>query len=294
LPQHGSAGSFGEISSMKKILLAIDGINIDMPALDFACYISRLTHSKLTGVFLENLVAEERAVIKSMQGVKYIDWEIDKDSDEYQQKKELIEKNILAFKEACSNRSVNYHLHRDRGVPAKEMIHESRYADLLIIDAATSFNKRYEGTPTGFVKDILSESECPVIIAPESFETLDEIVFAYDDSKSAMFAIRQFTYMFPELIGKKLTLVQVSESGEWNNENKHPLKEWLQNHYADFVFETLVGDPDTRLFDYLFKKKNIMVVMGSYGRNTASRFFKHSRADLLIKTVTQPIFISHL
>jgi hypothetical protein len=100
--------------------------------------------------------------------------------------------------------------------------------------------------------------------------------------------------MFPELIGKKLTLVQVSESGEWNNENKHPLKEWLQNHYADFVFETLVGDPDTRLFDYLFKKKNIMVVMGSYGRNTASRFFKHSRADLLIKTVTQPIFISHL
>ena len=278
---------------MKKILLAIDGIDIDMPAIDFACYLGRLTHSKLTGVFLENLVVEDRTVMKSVQSVKYIDWEINHESDELQQKRESIEKNILVFKEACSNRSVNYHLHRDRGVPAKEMIHESRYADLLIIDAATSFNKQFEGTPTGFVKDILEEAECPVIIAPESFEGLNEIVFAYDGSKSAMFAIKQFTYLFPELVGKKLALVQVNESGEWNNEDKYPLKEWLQNHYADFVFEALKGDPGTRLFDYLFKKKNIIVVMGSYGRNTASRFFKHSRADMLIKTIIQPIFISH-
>ena len=52
---------------MEKILLAIDAINLDMPALDFACYLGRLTNSKITGVFLENLVADEKLVIKKMQ-----------------------------------------------------------------------------------------------------------------------------------------------------------------------------------------------------------------------------------
>lgn len=279
---------------MKKILLAIDGINIDMPALDFACYLCRLTRSKLTGVFLENLVAEERPVLKSIQRVKSNDWETDKDSEEYQQKQELIEKNILAFKDACCNRSVNCHLRRDKGQPAKDIICDSRYADLLVIDAATSFKKKFEGTPTRFVKDILSEAECPVIIAPERFEAPDEIIFAYDGSKSAMFAIKQFTYLLPELLDKKLILVQVSEPGKAVHPDKYPLKERLLNHYADFEFETLIGNTDTRLFDYLLKKKNSMLVMGSYGRNTVSRFFKRSSADLLIKTITPPVFIAHL
>ena len=51
--------SFGKNKVMQKILLAIDAVNINMPALDFACYIGRLTNSKITAVFLENLVADE-------------------------------------------------------------------------------------------------------------------------------------------------------------------------------------------------------------------------------------------
>jgi len=47
-------------------------------------------------------------------------------------------------------------------------------------------------------------------------------------------------------------------------------------------------------FDYLFKRKNMFLVMGAYGRNALSQFFKRSHADLLIETVTQPIFIAHL
>jgi len=33
--------------------------------------------------------------------------------------------------------------------------------------------------------------------------------------------------------------------------------------------------------------------MGAYGRNALSQFLKHSRAELLIKNLTQPIFITH-
>ena len=188
---------------MEKILLAIDATNPNRNALEFACYLARLTKSKITGVFLENLVADEKPVLKQMQGLAYVDWEVDKKSDEYTSKMELIERNISIFKEGCINREVHCGVHRDRGVPAEELIEESRFADVIVADAETSFNKRYEGIPTEFVKDILKKTECPVIIAPESFDVVDEIIFTYNGSSSSVFAIKQFTYLFPQLHDKR-------------------------------------------------------------------------------------------
>jgi hypothetical protein len=279
---------------MEKILLAIDAINPHKNALEFACYLGRLTKSKVTGVFLENIVSEERPVLKYMQGMTFVDWEVDVQSDEYKAKMQLIEKNISFFKEGCIKREVSYSIHRDRGMPARELVEESRFADVLVADAETSFNKRFEGTPTEFVRDILKKAECPVIIAPESFEAIDEIIFTYNGSSSSIFAIKQFTYLFPQLHYKKVSIIQVNEAGEWHDPDKYKLKEWLKEHYTDLHFEALQGEPGIKLFDYLFKRKNIFLVMGAFGRNALSQFFKPSHADLLIKTVTQPIFICHL
>jgi nucleotide-binding universal stress UspA family protein len=162
------------------------------------------------------------------------------------------------------------------------------------VDLGTSFKKHYEGSPTEFVRDILKKAECPVIIAPESFEALDEIVFTYNGSASSVFAIKQFTYLFPQLHNKKVSIIQVNEAGEWRDPDKYKFKEWLKEHYTDLHFEALKGETEAKLLDYVFKRKNMFLVMGAYGRNALSQFFKSSHADLLINTVTQPIFIAHL
>ena len=278
---------------MEKILLAIDAVKINMPALDFACYLGRLTNSKVTGVFLENLVADEKAVLTTAYGKPYLNWEIDESAPGYVDKKELIERNIQLFKKACKDRSVRYNIHRDRGVPADEIINESRYADLIVADAATSFSKRYEGMPAQFAKHIFKEAECPVIIAPQHFTQIDEIIFTYDSSKSSAFAIKQFTYLFPEFDDRKVIVLQINDQGVWADPDKYNLREWLQNRYSVIGFEALKGDAEDVLIDYLLKKKNAFVVMGAYGRNALSMFFKPSHANLLIKSIVQPIFISH-
>lgn len=276
---------------MEKILLAVDGTMLHTPALDFACWLGGLSHSKITGVFLENLAAEENLVVQDA-GQAGISWQVDKGCDAYAKKNLLIEKNIDFFKQACERRATQYAVHRDGGDPAREIVLESRYADLLVIDAATSFNKRFEGTPTAFVKDVLADAECPVIIAPEHFEGIEEIVFTCDGSKSSMFAIKQFCYLLPKLDEKKVTLLKIKNHAH-TVYGEASLKEWLSSHYASIGFETLEGDTETELLGCLLKKKNVFIVMGAYGRNMLSRFFKHSRAEIVIKTVTQAIFIAH-
>ena len=188
---------------MKKILLAIDATNVNTNSLDFACFLGKLTKSKITGVFLENRVAEEKPVLKSMQGAVDVDWTVDENSEEHKVKTETIKKNIAFFTEGCINRETCYEVHHDGGVPSSELIEESHFADAVIVDAETSFNDHFEGIPTTFIKDVLKKAECPVIIAPENFETIDEIVFTYNGSSSSVFAIKQFTYLFPELKEKR-------------------------------------------------------------------------------------------
>lgn len=278
---------------MEKIILAIDAIYPDKSAVEFACYLGRLTKSPITGIFLENLIANQQPVLKKAYGSVYMDWEVNKESNEYKFKMECVEKSIALFKEICVSRSVSYSLHRDTGVPARELINESRFADVLVVDAETSFNKKHEGTPTEFVKDILKKTECPVIVAPETFDAIDEIVFAYNDTNS-LFALKQFMYLFPQLNNKKTSLICVNEAGKWPKDERCKLQEWLKGHYADLHFEAIEGVAHDKLFDHLFKRKNMFLVMGAYGRNALSLFFKQSHADLLIETFTQPIFITHL
>jgi hypothetical protein len=278
---------------MEKILLAIDAINPHKSALEFACYLGRLTKSKIIGVFLENLVAEERPVLKKMHGMTSVDWQLDENSEEHKAKMNEVERNISFFKDGCISGEVSYRVHRDRGVPVRELIGESRFADVLVVDAQTSFNKRYEGNPTEFVRDVLKKAECPVIIAPERFEGADEIIFAYNSTSSSVFAMKQFTYLFPQLHNKKVTILQVNEAGKWHDPDKYKFKEWLNEHYTDLNFEALKGETDVTLLTHLLNRNNIFLVMGAYGRSAISRFFKHSQADLLIKTVSHPIFIAH-
>ena len=228
-----------------------------------------------------------------LPGANSVSWQVATHACVYADKINCIDQNIEYFKAGCINREVNYQLHRNRGVPFNELVEESRFADLMVLDAEISFKKDYEGMPSTFAKDVLKNSYCPVIIAPDNFDAIDEIVFTYDGSHSSLFAIKQFTYLFPQLYNKKVSILQMSEKGEWHNPDKLKLKEWLKEHYTDLHFESIRGSNDIDLFEHLFQRKNMFLVMGAYSRNTLSQFFKRSHADILIKTMMQPIFIAH-
>ncbi len=280
---------------MKKIILAVDALDPDPQALEFACYLARLSDSVVTGIFLENLVADELPVLRKAHGARFLDWEVDETDPQVREKMKQIQSNIEWFEETCGKRSVRCSVHRNEGLPAREIIDESRYADLLVMDAATSFRKKPENVPTDFVKDVLKDAECPVIIAPGNFKEIDEIIFANDGSSSALFAIKQFTYLFPEFGEKKATLFEVQESVDepWKAGAREALRGWMKHHYSSVGFETAVGESRYELYAYLFAKRSVIIVMGAFGRSALSQFFRTSNAELLIKSISQPLFIAH-
>jgi hypothetical protein len=271
---------------MCKILLAIDAQNINSNAIDFGCFVAALTKSKLTGVFLENLMAEE---MRELASISTYSNEIPSSNE----RNEKTESNIRFFREACEKRGVMTNIHRKRGMPIKEMIEESRFVDMIIVDSEMSFRKKIESAPSVFVQDLLQQAECPVIISPESFDGIDEIVFTYDASRSSVLAMKQFTYLFPQVHEKKITILEINRENEIAIRSKPKISEWLKTHYDQINFMVLTGDPSEELFKYFLNKKNLFLVMGAFGRGKFSSLLRPSRATLIVKTTSFPIFIAH-
>lgn len=272
---------------MEKILVAIDTNQLNTNMLDFACYLAKLTNSKLIGIFLEDQEAAKAPVTE---------WVSEGGSAVLPGTKEQIDqydKSIHLFTEVCRKKQTNCSIHFDQGLPITGIIKESRFADLLIVDPEMSLRSKKEGTPTAFIREVLAKSECPVVIAPFSFSGIDEIVFAYDGSQSAVFAIKQFTYLFPELTDKKVTILQVNENDNQPIVEREKVGELLQMHYSAIGYHRLSGNAGNQLYGYLRAKKNVFVVMGAFGRSMFSDFFKHSTAELIVETINLPVFISH-
>lgn len=273
---------------MRKILLAVNAIKPDASLFDFACEIGKLTNSGITGIFLD----KQKLTLTAAIGSNYFDWSLVETSAEHRERLQKMENTIRIFQDTCAREHVSCSVHCDHGVPTDGLIHDSSFADLLILDPAMGFDDD-AGIPSRFAKEILQDAQCPVIIASDSFKTVEEIVFTYNGSRSSIFAMRQFAYLFPGLSDKKAVVLQVNEEGVWDTEEKLSIRDWLQNYYSAIGFEVLKGDVEDRLFDYLMRRDNVFVVMGAYGRSLLSQWFRQSHANLIMRTICHPLFITH-
>ena len=271
---------------MHKFLVVINASQPHASTIDFACRLAAFTQNSLTGLFVEN------PYFKSEEKLANDEKKFQPEVGKLYKKTALAttDEAVALFKKRCHHATVFV----TKGEPIQEVLRESRYADLLIVEPGIDFYGEEEPMPSHFTREMLTHSECPVLLAPENSAEMEEVVFCYDGSASAVFAIKQFTYLFPAFKNTSLVLLEVIGSGtdEYIDERQQILA-WLQAHYKKVEYKSLAGKAADELFTYFFMKEKKLVVMGSYGRSALSNFFRQSAADTLIRSVDLPVFITH-
>jgi len=274
---------------MKRIVVISDSRKIDTYSLEFGCYIAKLTRSKLTGVLLDTVPSE--LIPKMPEKQSY-----------FEGKDRTAEINIpmgtdqasLYFMEEARKKGVISDVYINKGGPSDISLYESRFADLVVVSPDLSFMGDADDLPSSFVKHLLLKSECPVVLAPHSFGEINQIIFCYDGSPSSLYAIKQFTYLFPMYSNQRITLLDVRDSIVREADEGHMRTiAWLKLHYEMVEFHFLEGKADEELFLYFLNKKDLFIIMGAFGRNILSNFFNRSKSERIIKTVDLPLFIAH-
>ncbi len=213
---------------MIKILLAFDGVQFSTGAFEFARQLNALHPVYLTGVFIPQLsYANLWNYTDGMAGPAYIPI-LNKEEPE------ALEKNIKRFEGLCQENSIKYKVHKDYfDFALPELKKETRFADLLIISSETFYNNAGKATPNDYMKEALHHSECPVIIVPEKFQFPKVNILAYDGSESSVYAIKQFSYLFPELCKHETLLVYSSVKDDEILPEKEQIEELTKQHFLD-------------------------------------------------------------
>jgi len=250
-----------------QIIKYIAGIwDNNIPGLDFACSLA-----KQSGSYLKVITTPA----KSRQKVY---------------EKQLSE--IDSIGQACARRSVESKAETIRTSGEEMEGFDTRFTDLVILPADAGIAET-TGISASFVSHLIRYAECPVIIAPPSFKKVESLIVAFDGSASSVFAIKQFTYLFPSYRETKIFIVHASESKGWDDTGKYKMKEWLEDHYTNIEFVLLNGQTEESMINYLLSHKDAFLITGAFGRNLLSKLIKPGTFQLLKEVISNPLFICH-
>jgi hypothetical protein len=275
---------------MNNILWLVNPATFQEKDFIFPAYISRLNNCPLTVLALEP--AEIQALRLATNDVMFPtrEYRIEGGDADFQQVQ--IQNGLDALKKTAADNGIDIQIRNATENLLENMMVESRFSDLILVSASLSFNPGDTTVPSDFVLEFLPKTQCPVLVMPDDLQEIKEIFFTYNGKYSAVYAIRQFTYLFPQLKDIPVTVLTVLESKE-DIPYKEELKQLLYKHYNNITFKILSGDTESALLIELLPKKNAIVTFGAFGRSKLSRFFKRSGADNILHIINIPLFITH-
>ncbi|RYF87540.1 MAG: universal stress protein [Chitinophagaceae bacterium] len=278
---------------MKKFIAAFDGLNFCESTMSYSIYLAQHCGAKLVGVFLEDF---SRRSYGTVEIAHYAGEDLDRHIKELDEKDDQIRrKHIRQFQEACKTAGIQHAIHRDRNVAMQELLHESIYADLLIISPSETLTRYQEPTPSRFVRELLNDVQCPVVLVPATYHPVNKIILLYDGEPSSVHAVRTFSYLFENMKDLDIEVLTIKEKEDSVLlPDGRLIKEFIQQHYPSAEAVVLKGDPEEEIALYLQReKRKPIVVCGSYQRSKFSRLFKPSMADYLLRHATVPLFVAH-
>ena len=280
---------------MQKIIAILDGLRFSESTLHYAILIAQRQNAHLTGVFCNDFTynsfnlyellkaGTDQAVIGQLEAADEVKREV----------------SAATFEASCQKAGIAYSVHRNTNISLQVALEESIYADLLIIDARETFVHDKISPPTRYIRDLLADVQCPVLIVPgqvwvpSAFNNITNIVLLYDGEPSSVYAIKMYSYLLPFLQTLPTTVLSVNAEGN-HLVNKHLVKDFIEKHFPDAVYKVMEGVPEKEILNYMIhQQKGTVAVLGAYRRSTVSRWFRESMADVLMQELSFPLFIAH-
>jgi hypothetical protein len=279
---------------MNKVIAALDGLNVSESTIDYGVYLSKHFKAHIVAAFLEEIIYHKRSDKDAWPDYEETDWT---HMDVLTKSEEAIRSAaVKTLQRKFDAEGVRYNVRTDKPLALQAVITESHFADMLLVDANENFSNWDTSKPSRFLKNLLAEADCPIMIVPGTFKPIEKFVFCYDGSPSSVYAIRQFTYLFPESAEHQLEIMMVTDERHTNHfPNHHLLKELLKRKYS-VVLQSIIKSEDSAeaMVEHLqTENKNCMVILGAYQRSSFSRWLHQSIADTLISALDMPLFIAH-
>ncbi|MDB5277502.1 MAG: universal stress protein [Ferruginibacter sp.] len=277
---------------MKKIIAAFDGLNYAENTEAYAVQIARQEKMHLFGIFLDDPTYTSYKIYDLITKEGVNNTKLKKLEAKDKATRTAAAEN---FESACRKSGLTYAIHHDHNTPILELKHESIYADLLVINAKETLTHYPEKVPTRFIRDLLTDTQCPVLLVQDTYQPINKIILLFDGEPTSVHAIKMFSYLLPHLkeLETEVISVKPADTSLHVPDNKL-MKEFMKRHYPHASYTIAKGWPEDEIVKRLKKQATgALVVLGAYKRGSVSRWLRESMADTLMKEIKLPLFIAH-
>lgn len=273
---------------MKKILLAFDGTAFSEGTFSFIRQLNERQPVLAVAVFVPQVsFASLWSYGAAAGGPDFIPLLEQSEADQVQE-------NIHRFETLCTQHNIRHSVHKhfyDFALP--ELKKESRFADLLVLSSEKFYQQWGTDEAAGFLRDVVHAAECPVVIVPEQFAFPGKNILAYDGGASSVYAIKQFAYLFPELLANKSLLVYLKEDTESAIPAQGQISELAGAHFPNLEQIGLHMAPRKEFSQWVAENDDAILVCGAFGRSIVSQLFRKSFVSDVIEVHKLPVFIAH-
>ena len=209
--------------------------------------------------------------------------------------KERISGHKAHFASQCEQYHLPYTLHDNDSEWDKDLlIKESRFADLILTSGEHFYGETDNHQPNEYLRQTLHHAECPVLVLPEHFTGIQHLFMAYDGSRESIYAIKQFCYLFPDLINLPTEIVFIHKDAGHPIPDLESLREFTRLKFDSMSFAKLNFNAADHFATWIKEKRKGLLVSGSFGRSAISYMVKPSFSDEVIQNHQLPVFIAHL
>lgn len=205
----------------------------------------------------------------------------------------LITQNIRYFESKCQHAGLEFRTHKDTDLFAlQELQTETRFADLMILSGELFYDNIGKEQPNEYLKKMLRQTECPILLVPEDYSMPNKITLAYDGKADSVFAIKQFSYIFPHFKDWETTLVTIEDE-----DDPLPFQEMIEElaakHFSNLTLEVVSSVSERAFAKNISDKEDTLLVTGAFGRSEFSNLFKKSFLAEIIQKHRIPVFVAH-
>ena len=277
---------------MKKFVAVFDGYKLSESTLAYAQELTVAADAHLVAVFLDEFIYRTYNVRKIYKTYEKPE-EVIKQLDGKDKMKR--DEAVRQFQKSCEKAKINFSIHRDKNIALQELKLESMFADMIFISEHETFNRYKQKSPTRFIKELLADVQCPVLVVPANYKTIDKIVLLYDGGPSSVYAVKMFSYLLNQFKGVPVEVFTVKSAfmDTLHLPDNKLMRELIKRHFPTATYTVVKGDPEEQIAAWLQNHKaNELVVLGAYRRSELSRWFKTSMADILMRDLNTPLFIA--
>ncbi|MFH1728181.1 MAG: universal stress protein [Pseudomonadota bacterium] len=279
---------------IKRILLPLDPSEYSKSALDYACNLAKRHGASITGLVVLDIPGIEKSIGPVPIGGFHYAEKLEKEKAKQAHKR--IDSLLEAFEKRCRDENILFEKSERQGVPAKNIILESIFYDIVVMGLRTFFHFETDNEPGDSLDKVLDHSVTPIIAVPETPVVFNEnektkTILAFNNTLPSARALQKFAQLACKA-NYDLTILMSNKEMELAEFALNEAKQYLEAHGFKDVKTKWTSQDIVNAFEEKYYEEAEFFVLGAHSKSGLINFNVGKLNKFLIKEGQKPIMIA--